>query len=317
MLQAFAPLAARPQRAIYVFGCNSIACSADATSWVSVRVCRTRDEQAVHKINQPQSCEGLPEVKEEIDWDTQSESSGSSDSDGALAHELELLSLEVQLTAAKNSAGESGKGRRGPAKRERSRKRDLDSEGAQNGSEEHSAKGAFDASYVEVDYEPSASKLEVETADVSHLLTRYLAEEKERGESGTVESFAAEEEDEEAIAKRNFEEFQERISRAPTQILRYQFGGSPLWPKVPAPIEKPETCDCGKDMVFELQLLGSCLHYLHPDKSVPEHQKEAGMNFASVAIFTCAADCTEVNIVAENRSLKVISQAVVVQQDEW
>lgn len=254
----------------------------------------------------------LTQVDNEIDWDSPSESDASSTSEGGLTEELELLSLEVQLEAARSAAGEGKSGVKRPAKRERSRK-----EVGTEGIERQSLHRVFEASYVEVDHEPTTGKSHVREADVTHLLERYLAEEKERGKSGASEVFGVEDEDEETESKRQYEEFQERIARAPTQILRYHFGGTPLWPRAPAPVVKSEKCECGSAMVFEMQLLGSCLHYLQPERSVPEQQKEAGMNFASVAVFTCATDCTAVNVIAESCSFKVISQAVCVQQDEW
>lgn len=331
VLQAYAPSRTHTERAIYVLACNSIVCAAETRTWCALRVCRV-EGQAAGGDGEDKGEEREKEVGRKegsIDWDTDSGSGTSEESD--LADDLALLSLEVELASEHKQAAVLGKPNnkhskmsKQPAKRER---HGVVHNGPQEGEKApvsrdvSSLRQPCAAYYVEVDFEPPASKPLVEQASVDTLLQKYRQEENSRSASGTTETWAAEKEDDESVqslVRRNHEHFSQRVARAPSQILRYKFGGQPLWPKYPFPDIHPDAaCDCGSHLTFELQLLGSCLHFLQPDKSVPDHQTEAGMNFASIAVFTCAEDCTTVETVADNGVFKVISQTVRIQLDDW
>ena len=63
-----------------------------------------------------------------------------------------------------------------------------------------------------------------------------------------------------------------------TKVLRYAYGGSPLWCTLPQPPMLPESdmvcCHCGSSRIFECQLMPGLLSYLpkktHDDKTIEE-----------------------------------------------
>lgn len=342
VLQAYAPHWNHPERLVCVFGCNSIQCSANVQAWWAVRVCRVQAEKGP-AIELAEGSAGVAQVsaeEEEIQWDTNSDSDNSSD-EGGLVKDLGLLSLEVELATARKAASASGTPAKPSSRRSPSKPLKRDRHGTQNalkatGRKEgslHSVPISASAPeinapshretcasyYVEVDYEPQEAAPLVEDSSIDALLQKYKDEEHSRAATGTFEEWTAEKEnDDETAGLRNQEDFVQTIARAPSQILRYKLGGKPLWPSHPAPqLDTNETCECGAPLMFELQLLGSSLHYLKPEESVPQHQAEAGMNFASIAIFTCENDCTKIDTVAENGEFKVLRQRVCIQQDDW
>lgn len=347
VLQAYAPHRNHSERLVCLFGCNSIRCAGSPEAWCAVRMCRVRAEKAqetenagsgIGKAQISTLARGEPDEKEDIQWDTDSGSSDSSEDEDELIEDLGLLSLELQLQMARKAATELEK----PAQHSRRRSRSKPLKRGRNGRQDASNDVALDegvatkstpssarpspahrepcaSCFVEVDFEPEKSKTEEGQSSVETLLEKYMKEENSRAASGALETWTTEnEDDDDSAMRRNQELFLETIARAPSQILRYKVGGKPLWPTYPAPVFDGTTkCKCGAPFVFELQVLGSCLHYLKPEECVPPHQAEAGMNFASVAIFTCAEDCELVDTIAEGNEFKVISQRVCVQQDDW
>lgn len=329
VLQAYAPHQSHADREIYIFGCNSIRCSAEESSWYALRVCKetsNKPSPATH-YQEPDESPLLEQVElgsKEIDWDNSSDGSSTDSED--LSAKLSLLSLELQYTKVKeetvqNSSKAStlsyNKLHNGPSQPHKTLQ--CDTRESQKGdaiiSHSHSVQhlGSY---YIEVAEEPKQAKILVQESDVNRLLEQYKEEESRHAHDST-EVWSAEMDDE-TLATHSFDLFQERIARAPRQVLRYKLGGEALWPKYPAPhVNSDLLCSCGSTMVFELQLLGSCLHYLQPDKALEPQQKESGMNFASVVIFTCKADCTKSKILAESHPFKVFSQVVCVQQDDW
>jgi len=83
--------------------------------------------------------------------------------------------------------------------------------------------------------------------------------------------------------------FQQRLSRSPEQVIRYCWGGEPLWLHAP-PTSKLPKCVCGASRCFELQLLPTLHAQL--SQAVPSAKLKAlGMEWGSVIIFTCSKDC--------------------------
>lgn len=343
VLQAYAPHHKHLERALYIFGCNAITCSVEVRTWWAVRVCKVDEVASVkgfrlgisRERQEETTVEAASLVKEQvaINWDTDSEADVDASSESDLADDLALLSLQVEHATAKKQAAalsdkkdqskQSGfRASTTPAKRERHGSNDGQRSAEKVLSTSYPVSSAlrqsFASYYVEVDFEPPASKPLVEESSVDSLLQKYMHEENSRTTSGTTEEWATEKEDEESSAHLHFENFLERIARAPGQILRYNFGGEPLWPKYPFPEIDPDVrCECGSQMAFEVQVLGSCLHYLQPEKSIPDDRNKAAMNFSSISVFTCATDCTTVDPVADNGVFKAISQTVCVQLDDW
>lgn len=80
-------------------------------------------------------------------------------------------------------------------------------------------------------------------------------------------------------------EFLARISRAPSQALRYERGGKPLWSSRKNRLRgDPPRCRCGSRRIFEFQLLPQLLYYL----KVPESN-----DFGSLVVYTCEASCDD------------------------
>lgn len=333
VLQAYAPHNRHQNRVIYVFGCNNIRCSSEQSAWWAIRACQINDTK---DEDQPLAKKSIAAKKGElhptINWDTDSEDVSSDASD--LADDLELLSLQVQLANAtertiKSELGPSSsktlrQGTAAAIASECQRHRDGRaspvslSQVPERIQSPFSGSNALKAFYVHVTDEPKSPKPLSNNSDADRLLRKYMEEEQTLATAGSTESWAVEIEEEQADDRRCFEAFQDRMRRAPGHILRYAFGGTPLWSKCPPPDIGSEVCGgCGSKLFFELQILGSCLHYLRPETSVPDHQFEAGMNFASLAIFTCSVDCIVNNVLAEGPCFKLLSQIVYMQHDDW
>lgn len=95
------------------------------------------------------------------------------------------------------------------------------------------------------------------------------------------------------FAGRWLQRFQHRLARSQTQVARYAWGGKPLWLAAPPPQlcsgEWPPHCSCGAPRKFELQLLPTLLSQMiaaHPEESA-----SMCMDWGTVVIYTCSADC--------------------------
>lgn len=90
------------------------------------------------------------------------------------------------------------------------------------------------------------------------------------------------------------QKFQRRIERSPAQVVRYSWGGSPLWlappPKELAAGVWPPPCGrCGGARIFELQLLPTLLSQF--SWALPEDAPGRKMEWGTVAVYTCGQDC--------------------------
>ncbi|XP_028782176.1 programmed cell death protein 2-like [Neltuma alba] len=84
--------------------------------------------------------------------------------------------------------------------------------------------------------------------------------------------------------------FQERISSAPEQILRYyrNTNARPIWPVSsgrPSKADIPKCNYCGGSMCCEFQILPQLLYYLGVDNEVDS------IDWASIVVYTCEASC--------------------------
>lgn len=84
--------------------------------------------------------------------------------------------------------------------------------------------------------------------------------------------------------------YQERILRAPTQCVRYAYGGKPLWPSTKEIPSVPDCPGCGGTRVFEMQLMSPILHVLDVDNhpSASEHS-DFGLNPCSEVVASAAS----------------------------
>jgi pre-rRNA-processing protein TSR4 len=146
--------------------------------------------------------------------------------------------------------------------------------------------------------------------------------------------------------ERAFLSFTRRLRRAPGQVARYAYGGSPLWSvptssppssgdgtserrghrgsgrerkekfqknksqrnNHPSPLPAVPDCACGAGRVFEFQVLPSLLHVLdvdgyatvvggrekkENDDDVFDLINSGGMNWGSIAIYSCSLSCDD------------------------
>ncbi|KAK4742807.1 hypothetical protein SAY87_000808 [Trapa incisa] len=90
--------------------------------------------------------------------------------------------------------------------------------------------------------------------------------------------------------RRSWASFQERISKAPEQILRYcrNVSMKPLWPMSsgqPSRADIPRCSSCGAPRCFELQVLPQLLYYFGV-KNDPE-----SLDWATIVVYACEASC--------------------------
>jgi pre-rRNA-processing protein TSR4 len=91
-----------------------------------------------------------------------------------------------------------------------------------------------------------------------------------------------------------FARFQQRLERSPSQVIRYSWGGAPLWlSRPPDQLLKgawPPPCGrCGAARSFELQLLPTISYQLQ--ESCPTCPVEGKMDWGTAAVYTCSQDC--------------------------
>eukprot|EP01083_Nonionella_stella_P267732 904582_1 len=82
------------------------------------------------------------------------------------------------------------------------------------------------------------------------------------------------------------ERFQKRISRAPTQCVRYCFGGDPLWCADSSNLEV-QKCACGRERVFEMQLMPNLFNEL----KCSQLPKGTVFDWTTMSIFVCPDSC--------------------------
>lgn len=335
VLQAFAPHRAHPLRIIYVFACNSLRCSQDTRSWLAMRVYKRNSDHCMGGATSRLS----PAVTDSLrdwtpQWDSAEEDDSKTDSTESMGDDdIEGLLALNELTIRNYSVRESARnqperGSLGGAPCASGGTELAAQPGALPCDEHKAVERATDtqappgaclmAHFIEVEQEPnnvhSASKDEQE---VARLLRKYEEEEAQQLAGGDVTNWDAENDVEETESSKTAHAFQQRIARAPEQVIRYELGGSPLWPNHPPPPDDVDHCsECGSRNVFELQLLASCLYYLKPEQIVPDSQQEAAMNFAVMALYTCELDCNP-TLGTEETEFSWQPMIVRVQSDEW
>lgn len=84
--------------------------------------------------------------------------------------------------------------------------------------------------------------------------------------------------------------FQERIAKAPEQVLRYcrSATAKPLWPMLdgrPSKADIPRCSYCGGDLCFEFQILPQLLYYFGVKNDADS------LDWATITVYTCEASC--------------------------
>lgn len=338
LLQAFAPHDAHPNRFLLLFACNNIRCSQHADAWVAWRVCQRHSSKSdthqptfspANLTDKPDAVADNP-ASDDIDWDHTDSDASSNDDDTHLSDSLQLLSLQVDLARAKKRLDVLN-----PSKRSKngddstsvspitSLNATISEKGCKPGGDERGRRDlfgegpTFPAAYIRVEEERRKLSDNVENDDVvNSLLQRYLSEENTRKRGTSVETWVAETDDDSSPSSQAYDAYVDTLSSSPEQILRYSFGSKPLWPTHQLQLP-PSTCKCGSELVFEVQLLSSCLYFLRVDSHTPEGQSESGVNYATVAIYTCAKDCEAAPVVHKSETWQVFEQTVIVCPDEW
>ncbi|XP_021889230.1 programmed cell death protein 2 [Carica papaya] len=90
--------------------------------------------------------------------------------------------------------------------------------------------------------------------------------------------------------RKSWASFQERIAKAPEQVLRYcrHANAKPLWPMSsgrPSKADIPKCSFCGGPLNFEFQILPQLLYYFDVKNEVDS------LDWATIVIYTCEASC--------------------------
>ncbi|KAL3942666.1 MAG: hypothetical protein SGBAC_003185 [Bacillariaceae sp.] len=164
--------------------------------------------------------------------------------------------------------------------------------------------------------EPPAPRQQIEDDDVGmsgsddkirNMLARYMAEEEDEdilaAISGTTSGGAGaggEADERLSEADRILLGFQDRLRRAPQQVVRYAPGGTPMW-SIPTEAPALPSSPDGNPRSFECQLMPPLLLSLNVDKFSGVESKSGingmlsdGMNWGSVAVFTRGNPTSEV-----------------------
>ncbi|NWV31126.1 PDD2L protein, partial [Grantiella picta] len=155
---------------------------------------------------------------------------------------------------------------------------------------------AFQPFYIDVvDEEDYTGSLDTDHAD--KLLREYQQRECVDLEQMMSESFASEdgnekyEKSEVKSWDHTFHKFMKKISVCPEQILRYSWGGQPLFITCPpANLDQgiPACRNCGSSRVFEFQLMPTLVSVLQSDSDL-------SVEFGTVIVYTCERSCWPAN----------------------
>lgn len=96
-----------------------------------------------------------------------------------------------------------------------------------------------------------------------------------------------------------YEKFRRRVARAPSQVLRYQRNGFPIFmdPEQTIYVTIPPCSDCGGKMCMELQVMPTALYFVHSSDFVDRRPAvgrtsgDDGVDFATATVYTCAQGC--------------------------
>jgi hypothetical protein len=89
-----------------------------------------------------------------------------------------------------------------------------------------------------------------------------------------------------------YEKFRSRVARMPSQVLRYQVNGMPIFmnPDKTIDVSIPPCTACGGPCSMELQVMPTALYYLKAAQCAPEGGSD-GLDFATATVYTCARRC--------------------------
>ena len=129
-------------------------------------------------------------------------------------------------------------------------------------------KGVFPAYYIDTFDEPEASL----DPSVHYTISTSV---------DSVGSGMGEEDRADVAVDPVLVEYNEKMSRCPSQVIRYCREGTPLLQE-PMKLRVPKCPSCGAERVFEVELLPTVIYQLAP---------ESEMDFGPILVFTCGNDC--------------------------
>ncbi|KAF4526203.1 hypothetical protein B566_EDAN001887 [Ephemera danica] len=121
---------------------------------------------------------------------------------------------------------------------------------------------------------------------------REFQELVQSGQAGSLHGDAAAEAELQSMPEgqddATFKKFKQRVSRSPTQVLRFEREGQTLWVSdLNQPEQMPPCSHCGSPRVFEFQVLPQMLNSLGLD-TVGQ-----SIDWGTLAVFTCQQSCSE------------------------
>ncbi|KAI6655040.1 Programmed cell death protein 2-like [Oopsacas minuta] len=140
---------------------------------------------------------------------------------------------------------------------------------------------SFMLEYIEYNNIPVANE------DNTHELSLYNEYLKSGGEELSVCSAVDDLEETDVFKDKTAENFYQQIGMFPSQVVRYQRGGEPLWAsdKFVLNLSLIPNCEsCGSKRTFEFQLLPTLVDYL-------KIKGNTAVEFGNLLVFTCAANC--------------------------
>ncbi|OQR98594.1 hypothetical protein ACHHYP_08345 [Achlya hypogyna] len=297
--QVYAPVTT--DRTLYIFGCNSIKCTTTPNSWRALRYeSTTVEDEPVEAVPPPAPAATTGWGDDDDDDDDWGDVGGSTwgapsmaatpsvDLEALLQARDTAMETKVTMTKAKTVATVAV-----PA----------------------SNRPHFPAISLHVEEEPASSGVERFQHETQLLNAYFAEEEKENAQDvarlksmlhaktdvvapsgdgdGGGESY-----ERTPLREKLLLRFQKRMKRAPTQCLRYHYGGDPLWPSPPPKIDVPP-CVCGQARVFELQLVPTTNYFLKVEKYAHETTgdgaalvHEGSMDWQTVLVWSCPASCS-------------------------
>jgi pre-rRNA-processing protein TSR4 len=115
-----------------------------------------------------------------------------------------------------------------------------------------------------------------------------------------------------------FQKFADRLAQNPEQVLRYEFGASPLLYSSSDAVGKklghetgamPRCPNCGNDRRFEVQMTPHAITVLEVEELGLE-----GMEWGTVVVGACGSDCVPVGV--EDGGVGYVEEWVGVQWEE-
>lgn len=325
--QIYAPTASL-HRSVCVFGCNSPDCSRQAKGW---RAMRTQQHRPAAPHSTPSSSSVQPDASSEVKVEYSSWGEEEGDLDASLA------ALLLQNERGSSSVDQK---RRVKEKRSSSTGENIsDSVG-----ETVTATGEHvgpELPFFELHFQPEPYGAIAGAAELDRTmldrLRRYKEEEEDESISGMIDATilgsAVPQQSSLGTSVDNRDEnyektpahlkavmkFEERVSRCPRQVVRYVWGGKPLWSSssFSREVHPIPACVCGAERTFEFQLMPAILHHLRVDDfghdsrelrgTLPakaddsnHHSKSAlsepiicraGMEWGAIGIWSCPNAC--------------------------